>query len=166
MKQDERSAVNPRKSGARFSPGKAQRHDGSAERSAMKERREAQTGTADQADPVAAARAAGLRYVSDTLPGITRRRAGKAFSYRGPDGRLIQETYANKIYSAVIAGRMHSAIQITTAGSICAVLDMLADGSLRAAGFVKQEEISLDAFLANRFGHYYAQEQHGHRAAG
>ncbi|MDF1633185.1 saccharopine dehydrogenase family protein [Mycoplana sp. MJR14] len=82
------------------------------------------------------------------------------------DGRLIQETYANKIYSAVIAGRMHSAIQITTAGSICAVLDMLADGSLRAAGFVKQEEISLDAFLANRFGHYYAQEQHGHRAAG
>jgi saccharopine dehydrogenase-like NADP-dependent oxidoreductase len=44
------------------------------------------------------------------------------------DGRLIQETYANKIYSAVIAGRMQSAIQITTAGSICAVLDMLANG--------------------------------------
>lgn len=81
------------------------------------------------------------------------------------DGRLIQETYANKVYSAVIAGRMHSAIQITTAGSICAVLDMLADGSLRAKGFVKQEEIGLDTFLANRFGHYYAQDQHGHRAA-
>ncbi|NVP53940.1 saccharopine dehydrogenase family protein [Mycoplana rhizolycopersici] len=82
------------------------------------------------------------------------------------DGRLIQETYANKVYSAVIAGRMHSAIQITTAGSICAVLDMLADGTLRAKGFVRQEEIALDSFLANRFGHYYAQEHGSHRAAG
>ena len=81
------------------------------------------------------------------------------------DGRLIQETYANKVYSAPIAGRLHSAIQITTAGSICAVLDMLADGTLRAKGFVRQEEIALDAFLANRFGHYYAQEHHGARAA-
>ncbi|MDX3928360.1 MAG: saccharopine dehydrogenase family protein [Shinella sp.] len=82
------------------------------------------------------------------------------------DGRLVQETYAHKVYSGVVAGRMHSAIQITTAGSICAVLDMLADGSLRAEGFVKQEEIGLDAFLANRFGRYYAEESHGSRVAG
>jgi len=33
----------------------------------------------------------GLRYVSDAMPGITRRRAGRAFSYRGPDGRLIRD---------------------------------------------------------------------------
>ncbi len=31
------------------------------------------------------------------------------------NGRLMQETYANKVYSAVVAGRMMSAIQITTA---------------------------------------------------
>lgn len=80
-------------------------------------------------------------------------------------GRLIQETYANKVYSAPVAGALHSAIQITTAGSICAVLDMLADGSLRATGFIRQEEIALDAFLANRFGHYYAQEHRGAHAA-
>ena len=66
---------------------------------------------------------------------------------------------------APVAGVLHSAIQITTAGSICAVLDMLADGSLRAEGFVRQEEIALDAFLANRFGHYYAQENRGAHAA-
>ena len=59
------------------------------------------------------------------------------------NGRLIQETYASKVYSGLIAGEMHSAIQITTAGSICAVLDMLANGSLRAKGFVRQEEIAL-----------------------
>jgi saccharopine dehydrogenase-like NADP-dependent oxidoreductase len=72
------------------------------------------------------------------------------------DGRLVQETYANKVYSEVISGRLYSAIQITTAASICAVLDMLADGKLRDRGFVRQEEISLDGFLANRFGRYYA----------
>jgi DNA topoisomerase I len=46
---------------------------------------------AEQDDSVGAARAAGLRYVSDAMPGILRRRAGKAFSYRGPDGGLIKE---------------------------------------------------------------------------
>ena len=40
-------------------------------------------------------------------------------------GQLMQETYANKIYAAPLGGRVRSAIQITTAGGICAVLDML-----------------------------------------
>lgn len=74
------------------------------------------------------------------------------------DGRLVQETYANKVYSAVVAGRMMSAIQITTAASICAVLDMLATGALKAQGFVRQEDIALDAFLDSRFGSHYRQE--------
>ncbi|MDQ6437580.1 saccharopine dehydrogenase family protein [Mesorhizobium sp. LHD-90] len=74
------------------------------------------------------------------------------------DGRLTQDTYANKIYSEVVGGKLLSAIQITTAGSICAVLDMLADGTLPAKGFVRQEEILLDRFLANRFGRYYAMQ--------
>ena len=42
-------------------------------------------------DPVAAARAAGLRHVSDDGPGITREAApGGGFRYRGVDGRLIR----------------------------------------------------------------------------
>jgi DNA topoisomerase-1 len=45
----------------------------------------------DQPNPAAAARAVGLRYVSDAIPGITRRRVGRAFSYRDPDGRLIKD---------------------------------------------------------------------------
>ncbi len=32
----------------------------------------------------------GLRYVSDTMPGITRRRCGKGFSYRLPSGRTLR----------------------------------------------------------------------------
>jgi DNA topoisomerase-1 len=42
-------------------------------------------------DPVASARAAQLRYVTDTTPGIRRKRAGTGFSYRRPDGTLIRD---------------------------------------------------------------------------
>ena len=34
---------------------------------------------------------AGLRHASDDVPGITRRRAGRGFSYRDPDGRPIRD---------------------------------------------------------------------------
>jgi len=71
-------------------------------------------------------------------------------------GQLVQETYANKIYAAALGGRVRSAIQITTAAGICAVLDLLAEGRLPHAGLVRQEDIGLDAFLANRFGRSYA----------
>ena len=37
-----------------------------------------------------------------------------------------------------------SAIQITTAAGICAVLDLLADGQLPQRGFIRQEDIRLD----------------------
>lgn len=37
------------------------------------------------------AKAARLRYVSDERPGITRRRAGRGFSYRDPDGETIRD---------------------------------------------------------------------------
>lgn len=74
-------------------------------------------------------------------------------------GRLLQETYANKVYSGHIGNVLYSGIQITTASAICAVLDMLANGDLPQQGFLKQEDIALDAFLANRFGKAYAQTE-------
>jgi DNA topoisomerase I len=42
------------------------------------------------ANPVEAAKAAGLRYVSGG-PGIRRRRAGTGFTYAGPDGRRVTD---------------------------------------------------------------------------
>ncbi len=42
-------------------------------------------------DPAAAAKQAGLRYVTDRMAGISRRRAGKAFSYRAADGEKITD---------------------------------------------------------------------------
>jgi saccharopine dehydrogenase-like NADP-dependent oxidoreductase len=72
------------------------------------------------------------------------------------DGRLLQDTYARKIYSHVLAGRLRSAIQITTASSLCAMLDLLATGRLPQRGFVKQEDVRLSDFLTNRFGQVYS----------
>jgi saccharopine dehydrogenase-like NADP-dependent oxidoreductase len=72
-------------------------------------------------------------------------------------GHLVQDTYASKIYSRRIGLHRRSAIQLTTASAICAVLDMLANGALPASGFIRQEDITLEAFLANRFGDAFAQ---------
>ncbi len=72
------------------------------------------------------------------------------------DGRYVQETYARSIYGQKVAGTQRTAIQVTTAAGICAMLDLLVEGKLPGKGFVRQEEISLDAFLANRFGRVYA----------
>ena len=74
------------------------------------------------------------------------------------DGHLQQETYARKIYSQVLGGRLRSAIQVTTASSLCAMLDLLAEGRLPQQGFVRQEDLRLDDFLANRHGRVYANE--------
>jgi saccharopine dehydrogenase-like NADP-dependent oxidoreductase len=72
------------------------------------------------------------------------------------DGRLMQETYVNKVYAQVVGGQMLSAIQITTAGAACAVLDLLATGKLPQKGFIRQEDIPLAEMLGNRFGRFYA----------
>jgi saccharopine dehydrogenase-like NADP-dependent oxidoreductase len=73
-------------------------------------------------------------------------------------GRLMQETYAHKIYAQVVGGVTRSAIQVTTAAGICATLDLLAEGGLPQQGFIRQEQIGLARFLDNRFGAVYADD--------
>jgi saccharopine dehydrogenase-like NADP-dependent oxidoreductase len=72
------------------------------------------------------------------------------------EGRLTQESSARKIYSKTIGGKLYSAIQVTTAAGICAMVDMMREGLLPNKGFVRQEEADLARFLANRFGQHYA----------
>jgi saccharopine dehydrogenase-like NADP-dependent oxidoreductase len=71
------------------------------------------------------------------------------------DGQLVQITDARKIYHDHIGGENWSAIQITTAAGICAVLDLHVAGRLPTRGFLQQEQVDFDEFLANRFGRYY-----------
>lgn len=72
------------------------------------------------------------------------------------DGRLLQLTDARKIYHGDIMGREYSAIQMTTASSLCAVVDLHFANKLPASGFVRQEQVSLATFLSNRYGKCYA----------
>jgi DNA topoisomerase I len=51
----------------------------------------AQTNGGACIEPERSARAAGLRYVSDDRPGISRRRRGRGFQYIGPDGETITD---------------------------------------------------------------------------
>lgn len=71
------------------------------------------------------------------------------------NGRQWQESYAHSVYPQVLAGREWTAIQTTTASSVCAVLDLLVAGRLPSKGLIRQEDIRLDEFLANRFGRAY-----------
>jgi len=70
--------------------------------------------------------------------------------------QLVQISDARIVYSQDLYSEAWSAIQISTAAALCAVLDLKLEGKLRDSGFVRQEEIALEDFLANRFGRYYA----------
>jgi len=72
------------------------------------------------------------------------------------DGELREENYVNKIYPQVIAGRLWSAIQVSTAAGITAVVDLVLEHKGRYHGFIAQEQFRLADILANRFGRYYA----------
>ena len=74
------------------------------------------------------------------------------------NGRFIQENYANKIYSREMNGRVWSAIQATTAGSVCAMLELIRTGRISQTGLVRQEDISLDDFLDTSFGAVYREQ--------
>ncbi|HXR92306.1 MAG TPA: saccharopine dehydrogenase C-terminal domain-containing protein [Steroidobacteraceae bacterium] len=71
-------------------------------------------------------------------------------------GELREENYVNKVYPQLIAGRLWSAIQVTTASGITSVVDLVLEHPRKYQGFVAQEQFRLTGILANRFGRYYA----------
>jgi len=71
------------------------------------------------------------------------------------DGELREENYVNKIYPQEILGRLWSAIQVTTASGITAVVDLVLSRPEAYRGFVRQEQFRLPEVLANRFGAWY-----------
>jgi saccharopine dehydrogenase-like NADP-dependent oxidoreductase len=70
-------------------------------------------------------------------------------------GALVQTSDARKIYHQTLGGEPWSAIQITTAAGLCAVLDLHVAGRLPRRGLVRQEQVGFDEFMANRFGRHY-----------
>lgn len=71
-------------------------------------------------------------------------------------GHLRRLEFVRAYYPREVAGVMSTAIAWTTAGSVCAVVELVRDGVLPGRGFIKQEEIPLDAFLATPTGRLFA----------
>jgi saccharopine dehydrogenase-like NADP-dependent oxidoreductase len=74
-------------------------------------------------------------------------------------GSFMQEVFARKIFADRSEVAPLSAIQITTAAGICAAVDLFREGRLPQRGFIRQEQVELPAFLANRFGSAYQQSR-------
>jgi saccharopine dehydrogenase-like NADP-dependent oxidoreductase len=71
------------------------------------------------------------------------------------DGRLQRKEFVRSYRPREIAGRQESAIAWTTAASAVAVIQLVNDGVLPQRGFLKQEQIPLEAFLSTRTGQLF-----------
>lgn len=68
------------------------------------------------------------------------------------NGEYFEKSYYKKIYPILIKDIQWSAIQVSTAASVCAVADLVMKGAFH--GFVMQEQFELSKVLKNRFGKY------------
>jgi len=71
---------------------------------------------------------------------------------------LEREEFYRAYHPRQIDGEHWRAISWTTAGSVAAVVEMVADELLPQKGFIKQEEIPFDAFLETRNGQFFRKE--------
>ena len=71
------------------------------------------------------------------------------------EGALMEETFVKKIWPKAVAGQTRSALQISTAASACAVVDIVLSSPAKYKGFVKQESFPLKDVRESFFGHYY-----------
>ena len=73
------------------------------------------------------------------------------------EGRLARKEFVKAYRPMEIAGQERTAIAWTTSASVVAVIEMVRDGSLPDRGFLKQEDVPLDAFLKTRTGAFFDQ---------
>ena len=70
------------------------------------------------------------------------------------NGELMEKSYVKTMYPQSISGLTWSAIQVSTASAVCAVVDLVLQQPPRN-GLVLQETFHLTDLLSNRFGRYY-----------
>lgn len=76
-------------------------------------------------------------------------------------GQMRRKEFVRAYYPIEIGGKSRTAIAWTTSASVVAVIEMVKAGKLPQKGFLKQEEIPLEPYLATRTGNYY---NIGHRS--
>lgn len=70
-------------------------------------------------------------------------------------GITVERHFAQKYPSKIMFGKRFSALQLTTATSLCVSMDLLLNAKESPKGFIQQESISLKEFYNNEFGKYY-----------
>ena len=70
-------------------------------------------------------------------------------------GRYTQKVFTRTIYNQEVSGKQMTAIQVTTAGSASAVIDLHAAGKLPTKGFIKQEDVELADLMRSDFARFY-----------
>ena len=73
------------------------------------------------------------------------------------DGRLQRKEFVRGYRPIEIAGGPQTAIAWTTSGSVVAVIEMVRNGTLANSGFLKQEDIPLETFMATTTGSLFRQ---------
>jgi saccharopine dehydrogenase-like NADP-dependent oxidoreductase len=73
------------------------------------------------------------------------------------DGRLSRSEFVRSYYPKKIGSRTWRAIAWTTSSSVCAIIEMVSNGTLPDNGFLRQENVSLDKFFATENGQRYTE---------
>jgi len=63
------------------------------------------------------------------------------------DGRLQRREFVRSYYPIELDSERWTAIAWTTSSSVCAVIELVRDGKLPTAGYLKQEDIALADFV-------------------
>ncbi|WBU54456.1 saccharopine dehydrogenase family protein [Paracoccus sp. SCSIO 75233] len=71
-------------------------------------------------------------------------------------GKLARKEFVRAYYPLDLAGQQRPAIAWTTASSVVAVIEMVREGTLPQQGFLKQEDIPMDALLNTPTGSAFA----------
>ncbi|WP_372683731.1 saccharopine dehydrogenase family protein, partial [Desulfosarcina sp.] len=80
--------------------------------------------------------------------------------------QLVRDEFVNAYFPKEIDGKSWSAISWTTAASLCAIVEMVNNGSITSSGFIKQEMVSFEEFLKTDHGRLFNGEPHGGSIAG
>ena len=70
--------------------------------------------------------------------------------------QFIRKAYVKKCYPKIVDNIQRSAIQMSTASGVCAVLDIMLNQPDQYTGYLHQEDFNLDTIVSNRFGQYFA----------
>jgi len=99
-----------------------------------------------------------VERLADALPPDVQDRVLIHASVQGfVDGQLQTQEIVADYWPIELAGSLRTAITWTTSASIVAIVEMVANGSLPQSGFVKQEDVPLEAFLQTSTGRLYAE---------